>query len=352
MKTTGYRTILAILLFISISANAQVAEKEINMEFKANKDSKINIDSKFGKVEILNWDKPLITVDVKLTAESENKDLGTETLDKLYSEITKEGEEIFIKTIIEERIVSTPGKKVKFSIDYTIYAPVWINVKLLNKYGTVFIERIDGTADITVQYGNLTIRELGRQNDKPINQLILAYSRGTIDKASWLKADLSYSKLSIDEARAVVAITKYSSFSGENISSLVSDSKYDTYSVNTLSNYAGQMRYANLKINELSGKCDITSSYTNVKFENILPGFESIVIDNSRGNYKLNISRESSFSLNAETSRGDIVVEGMNDLNNKTVNSDKSIWGTYGDADSGGEIKIKSTDGNIRITIL
>ena len=353
MKTFGFNTVLiAIFSFVVILTNGQVAERKINMEFEADKKTNINIDSRFGKVEILNWEKPVVSIEVLLKAESDSRDLSNEILQKLNSEITRQGNEILIKTIIEDRITSPSRRKVKFSVDYTIYVPEWVHLKLINRYGTVFIESIDGIADITVQYGNLTIRELGRGNEKPLNQVNLAYSRGTIDNASWLKTDLSYSKLSIDEARAVVAVSKYSSLSSDKINSLVTDSRYDTYSVSFLNNFAGQMRYANLRINEMSGKVDITSSYTNVKVEKVLPGFESLVIENSRGNYRFNISKDASFRLNGEAKRGDIQVEGLSELNRKVVNADKTIWGTYGNKSGAGEINIRTSDGSVRIAIL
>ena len=353
MKTFGFNTVLiTIFSFLVLSTNGQVAERNINMEFDADKNTNINIDSRFGKVEILTWEKPVVSIEVFLKAESDSRDLSNEILQKLNSEITRQGNEILIKTIIEERITSSSRRKVKFSVDYTINVPEWIHLKLVNRYGTVFIERIDGLADITVQYGNLTIRELGRGNEKPLNQVTLAYSRGTIDKASWLKTDLSYSKLSIDEARAVVAVSKYSSLSSDRLNSLVADSRYDTYSVSFLNNFAGQMRYANLKLNEVTGKMDITSSYTNVRVEKVLPGFESLVIENSRGNYRLNISKDSSFQLNGEALRGDIQVDGMSELSRKVVNADKTVWGTYGNTSGAGEIKIRTSDGSVRMAIL
>ncbi len=346
---------MALIAFSSLTmtnASGQVAEREISMEYKADQNTTINIDSKFGKTEILNWDKSQVLITARLSAESDNRELAAETLQKLNSEIRKEGDNIFVKTIIEERITSTARRKIKFSIDYTVYAPEWINVELLSKYGTVFIEKVDGAANISVQYGNLTIRELSRGNIKPLNEVSLAYSRGTIDKASWLKTDLSYSKLSVEEARAIVSVSKYSSLTAENINSLVIDSKYDTYSVSSLNNFAGQMRYANLKLAELGQKMDITSSYTNVRIENVLPDFNSLNIQNSRGNYRLNISGDASFNIHGDANRGDISVDGMSDLNRKVVNTEKTVWGSYGDKNNPGDIKVKVTDGNVKIVIL
>jgi hypothetical protein len=353
MKTIKFRSFLVIFGYLIFLRTAgQPVEKNIRKEFNSDKNTIINIDSKFGKTEIFNWEKSIVSIEVKLVAESDNRDMAFETLEKLNSEIDKEGDEIIIKTIIEDRITSTPRKKIKFSIDYIIYAPEWINIRLLNKYGTVFIEKIDGKTDITVQYGNLTIRELSRQNDKPLNQVTLAYSRGTIDKASWLKTDLSYSKLTIEEARAVVSVSKYSSLNSETINSLVIDSKYDTYSINTLNNFAGQLKFANIKLNEINGKLDVSSSYTNVKIEKVLPGFESLNVENSRGNYRINILKEASFNINGKAVRGDISVEGMSELDKQVVNNNKIIKGTYGNKDAKGDIKIQTNDGNVKIVIL
>jgi hypothetical protein len=344
-------TLLLFSLLIS-SASAQIAEEIRIEEFKAVKGTNIDIDSKFGHVEILQWDKPSVMIEVRLKAESDDKQLANETLKKLSSEISSVGNDIFVKTIIEDRISSTPRKKITFSVDYTINAPEWINVKLLNKYGSVYAEELNGLVNMTVQYGSLTIRSLGRGNIKPYNEINLAYSKGTIEKSSWLKTDLAYSKLSIDEAQAVIAISKYSSLSADALSSLVVDSKYDTYSIEDLRNFAGEMRYANLKINELSKQMNITSFYTTVRVDKVFEGFESIIIDNSRGGYKLGIQSEASFNINGEASRGDIVTEGISQINKKSVNADKTIWGSFGNAKQKGEIKISTKEGSVRVAVL
>ena len=352
MKPNYFYLTLTLIFSISLATKGQVAERIVKEEYKANEATMLNIDSKFGKVEILNWEKSVVQVEVIMKAESDNKEFANETLQKLNVELSQEGNEIFIKTLIEERITSNFRKKVKFSVDITVYTPEWINIKLLNKYGSVFIERIDGKADLIVQYGSLTIRELGRSNVKPLNQISLAYSKGTIEKASWLKTDLSYSKLTIDEAQAIICISKYSSLSSEKINSLVSDAKYDTYSVSSLNNFVGEMKYSNLKVSEFSGKMEIKSSYTSVKVDEVMPGFESLDIDNSRGGYKFGISNKASFNLDGEAIRGDIDVEGMEDLNRKAVNADKTVWGTFGNESTKGDIKIITREGSVKIEIL
>lgn len=351
MKSLRINAVIILLFAITIFSSGQVVQKVIKEEYSASKKTTLNIDSKFGQVEILNWDKPVVSIEVIMKAESDNKDFAVETLQKLNASVYEEEGDIFVKTIIEDKISSTQRKKVKFSVDYTIYVPDWINTDLINKYGSVFIEKIDGYAHITVQYGNLTIRELGRENVKPLNQVVLAYSKGTIEKASWLKTDLSYSKLSIDDVQAIISISKYSSLSSEKISSLVIDSKYDTYSINYLRNLTGEMRYSNLKLNELSGKLDITSYYTSVKIDKVLPDFESLRINNSRGGYRLGISKESSFSIDGKALRGDIIVDGMPDINREIVNTDKTIWGKYGTRSPASEVNIITREGNVKMEI-
>jgi hypothetical protein len=352
MKTKRINLTLVFLILFTTIISAQLAERVIKEEYNADQETILNIDSKFGQVEILNWTKPLISVEVRLKVESDHQDYADETLQKLNAELTQNGNEIFIKTIVEDKITSTSRRKVKFSVDYTIYAPEWINVKLLNKYGSVFIEVIDGMADINVQYGSLNIRKLGRENVKPLNQLSLAYSKGSIENASWLKANLAYSKLSIEDGQAIICISKYSSLSSENVNSLVVDSKYDTHSVNTIRNFAGEMKYSNLKMGEMSGKMSINSSYTNVKVDKIMSDFESLAIENVRGGYRVGISENASFNLNGEAYRGDITVDGMDNLNRKVINSDKTVWGTFGEKAIKGEINIVTRDGGVKVVVL
>lgn len=340
--------ILIILLFTMSNSNAQKLEKSFTESFKTDKSTILEIDSKFGEVKIMTWDENSVEVNVDIWVESSREERAEELLSNLDAEVSSTDDRITVKSILPDKL--NTRKDTKFRIDFTINAPPYINLELSSKYGTVFVDALGGHAHISVSYGNIKVRELSRGKEKPLNQINLAYSTGSIEEADWLKLDLSYSKISIDKATAIMAISKYSGFTLEEGSSLVIESKYDTYSMGELNNFLGEMKYGNLKIEELFKKLEIESAYSSVKVEEIGPEFELISIENSRGGYKLGIDDDASFILKGEAIRGDISITGMENLNKQVENADKYINGTYGSSPSA-TINLEVKEGSIKIVL-
>lgn len=348
-KYIRYSFLLLLGTFLAVSSvEAQRVEKNIKEDYKANKSTVLEVDSKFGEVRVLSWDEDAVEVNVNIWVESSREENAEDLLSRLDAEVSMADNRIVVKSVLPDRL--NTRKDTKFSIDFTINVPEYINLELSSKYGSAFIDEVSGHASISVAYGNLKAMEITRGKEKPLNTVDLAYSTGSIQEAGWIKLDLSYSKLSIEEAQAIVAISKYSGLSVEECSSLVIESKYDTYSISELNNFLGEMKYGNLKIEELSKKLEIESAYSSVKVEEIDSGFELIKIDNSRGGYKIGINEGASFRFNGTAIRGDISVSGMPNMNRKVENANKYLDGVYGNNPSS-SIDIKVKEGDVKIKL-
>lgn len=339
--------IVSLIMSGTELSHSQRVEKTTREVFDHSSATELEIESKFGEVEILQREGQNVEVVATLWVESNREEHARELLSQLKASIVQVENRIIVKSIFPDKINSLGTK---FRIDFRIYTPADIDLVLSSKYGSAFIDKISGHAAISIAYGNLNARNLSRENEKPLNSIDLAYSSGNIEDAGWLKLDLSYSKLSIDKAVAVVVLSKYSSLSVDETSSLVMESKYDTYSIGEINNFLGNLRYGNLKIGELYKKFEIESQYTSVKIGEIASGFEMINIQNQRGSYKLAISDEASFRLKGEAIRGDISVKGMKNMESRSVNADKYIEGSYGGNPSS-TVDIVVKEGSVNIEI-
>lgn len=328
--------------------SAQRLEKTAEENFEVSKSTILDVDSKFGNVEVLGWDKDEVFIKAVMWVESKRESYAEDLLDNMDVEIFLEENRIIARSVFADNMSNR--NDTRFRIDFSIRVPEYINIELSSKYGSAFIESISGHTDIAVAYGNLKVQELTRGNEKPLNRVKLAYSSGTIEEASWIKTELAYSKLNIEEARAIMMLTKYSSVNIEEGSSLVIESKYDTYKVSELTNFLGDLRYGNLSIGELSKKLEISSKYTSVKIDEISSDFESIKIDNQRGNYKLSIDEGANFTINGEASRGDISVSGIENINRRVDNTERFISGKHG-ANPTSSVVISSRDGDVDVKV-
>ncbi len=350
MKTTKHNKgflLLCVLVFAVSAATAQSQSKEIKKEFPAISGDILEVENKFGNITILNWDKPEISVSIKLSADSKSEAAAQSILSKMSVDLRKENNTIIARTILNNESGVSQGSR--FAVDYTVYVPKWINLTLVNKFGNIHIDEISGLVNIELKHGDLRINNLSRGNVKPYNQLVLAYSNGVIDQAGSLKLDLSFSKIEVEKADVFTAQTKYSGINAITCNSFFCESKYDNFKFDEVKNLSGNLQYSNLKAGKFSGKLELETSYTGVKIEQVLPSFESIKINNSRGSYKIGIHPETSFDLYGNSSRGEFDLEEFKILEKKTEGSSKTIRAVAGKEGTGKLISISSVDGTVSL---
>ncbi|MBA7588613.1 hypothetical protein ES708_30677 [subsurface metagenome] len=159
--------------------------KKYHEEFDTNENTELIIQNKYGEVDIKDWDKNLIEIDVVITVEHPDKERA-------------------------ERILSM------FSVEFS-------------------------------QEGN-TIKAITKINEKfhkPLSKLTLGYGKAIIEEVNWLKTDIKYSKMEIEKSKALVIVSKYSKIYVNEGSSIVAESKYDTYDIGHVTNFVCESGYTN-----------------------------------------------------------------------------------------------------------
>jgi len=350
MKTLqGIQAFLLIFGLISHGsfALAQKQSKEINKDYAISKGDLLKIENKFGKIDIQNWDKSEVSISVKLSADAKTDAAAKSIIDNITVEFKKEGNAIHAITEINNESGLSQGNK--FSVDYTLYVPDWINLNLNNKFGDINIDEISGTVNIDLKHGNLRIMSLNRGNEKPFNEIIMAFSNGTIERAGSLNLILSFSKLEMEEADFLVAETKYSGINSEICKSLSSDSKYDNFKFSEIHNINGELKYSNLRVAKFTGKLELESAYSGIKIDEVLPSFESMKIINSKGTYKIGLQPEVSCDFSGDSNHGEISLEGFTVLEKKTDGTSKNIRAFSGKEGSGKLINVSTAYGSVSI---
>ncbi len=298
--------VLSFLLAGQLFANLpEEVKKQYHKEYITGPHTELSITNKYGDVDLINWDRDSLVIDVVVTIDYPAKFKGKPLIEYIHVSFSQSGNTITAETQIDENSIdrwySNHDKK-RYRIDYTVHAPAYINFKLLNKYGDVFINELSGQADLEVRYGFIRINRLSRGHIKPLNTLTLAYSKGTIEEAGWLMLEMKYSKLEVSHGKAIAGDTKYSHLQIDNISSVVFQSKYDEFRFGTVNNLVLVASYGSIKADEVRKKISLETRYTGVDIGHVPAGFSSIDVDNAYGGVKIRIDPEASYYLKGSAS--------------------------------------------------
>jgi hypothetical protein len=353
-----FKQSLLLVLFFGMGpagfAQDNASTKKFHFEAQTSTDSKLTVENKYGSVTVKNWDQDKVVIDVVVTMDMRDKEKAEKFLSYINVNFSNEGNEIKAITEIDEKF-SNPGnffnmgEDKNFSIDYTVNMPTNLDFNLRNKYGNVAINDLSGQLDIAVKYGNLKANKLTRDDSKPLSQVVLAYSNGSIEETNWLKMDLKYSKIDINKAKALVVVSKYSEIKVNDASSLVCEAKYDEYTIGKLTNFVGNGGYTDFKFEQVNRKFDLTIKYGGCQVDFVPKNFESITLTGSYADLKMGIEPGASYELNGNASYADINYPEENSrLSRIDENTHLSLNGRVGpDTKTEARVSIQTNYGNV-----
>jgi hypothetical protein len=359
MKKSVYKsgTLLlnALLLFTFSAAAQEEVTKEFHKEYKAAQETRLDLSNRYGDVVVQTSESDQIVIDVKVTVRYPSRERAEKLLSYIDVQFTESGDLITAKTIIDEKFSFTgwSSESRRFSIDYNVEMPVWMDLALANRYGNTELDDLKGFVELDIKYGNLTASRFLRGNEKPMNTLSLAYGKGTIEEAGWLDATIRYcGNLTIEKSQALLLDSKYSKLQLGSTSSVVGETKYDNLRIENINNLVLDAGYADINIGTLAKKLVFEGGYGSFNVDRIPSGFESLEVDTRYMGVGLGIDENASYNLEGRVSYGGLKFNEDNFQNRRRIieNNSTEISGTVGkDESPASTVKVSSSYGTVRL---
>ena len=363
MKTSIFRKIALILFtgFIQLSlfsVSGQEVSKSYHEVFTLTDRASLEIDNRYGNVDIRNRDDNEISIEVEISVVHRDRDVAERQLSQIDIEFNQRNNDIKATTIIDQgfsrqllRLFSSGTSDTRIAVNYTVYAPADSDLKLTNRYGDIFINEATGHTFVDLRYGNLQANSIIRDNTRPLSEINLAYStQATVTEADWLKVNLRYSDLQVNRCRALVVSSSYSKVRVDQASSIVTESRYGEFNLGDISNFVAESAYTNYSINNLSNTLDIQSRYGNVRIDRMPAGFSKLRFESSYGNMKAGIDPDASYRIDASGSYGSVDVPG-NRISRESRGGHFTLTGVVGaEADPQSLVEISTRYGNVDLT--
>jgi len=153
--------------------NKQEFTKAIKKDFSINPKGTTSLTNKYGKIEVKTWDKNRVKIDVKVIV----KALSEDEAQKIFNQIDVDfsNDESFVKaeTVFETNSSwwssNWSSTNSDYEINYEVFLPATNELELSNKYGDVYVAKLENKGNITVKYGNFRLE--GFANDVTIKLL-------------------------------------------------------------------------------------------------------------------------------------------------------------------------------------
>ncbi|MBL4754255.1 MAG: hypothetical protein JKY52_11775 [Flavobacteriales bacterium] len=356
MKTLNIKLRLPFLVAFFIVVGNVLSAKTVdefsktwNKTFTVNPDAILDLDNKYGNVHITTWKQHEISIKVIISVDVSNQ----EKADKALNRIRIVDEASMEKVIIATRFDSNNSGKLnkKLQVDYVVQMPVSNNLTLVNKFGDVYINQLNGRADLKVAYGNLKCEILNNAD----NRVRLSFSSGkcTIGDFGSGSIEMKYSKLSIDQADKLDIDSKFSGLSIGSATTIHCKSQYDKLEIERVGDLDLDGKFSGYIIGTVIRNLKLDLEYSGCEVNQISTNAGEISIENSFGGVELGFEEGTSYKLKAKGEFGDIDYPVNNAI--LTTNERKSnsffIIGVVGDKTSPeASVDISSKFGKVKLS--
>lgn len=358
MKTEPYKKIFLILALIPLSIGAKTdkmggkytKEKTIKKEFDVNSNAFFKVRNSYGNLNLTSWDENRMVIEVHIKTNGNSEERVQERLDKIDVAFENSPSMVSAKTLFKDKDSGWgwkwgKHKNVNVQVNYTIKLPVKNNISLSNDYGNIYLDRIDGHAKISCDYGKMDIGELRGRN----NELKFDYtSRSTFDYINSGEIIADYSGFTIEKAGDLTIKADYTNAVIKEMGNLEYSSDYGSIEVNDVKNVNGNGDYIGVKLGAVHGNVDITSDYGSLKIAEMAPDAGNVNIQTDYTGIKMGYNPQYYFDFEISTEYAGVSGKENLEINISRVKSNEKYYkGFHGKENSGNTVFIDTEYGGV-----
>jgi len=362
IKTICFKKLLITLLCTGVTANtpAQFIQKRIfERKEPVTRETTLEIGNKYGTVEITIWRKDSVSIRAEIEAQAPNQERTDKMIKGINIEISSTKYLIRAQTEFEntlnmilENFKGMTNKLIpydsKVAINYYIQAPPYLNLRVDNRYGDIFIDQNSGDVNISLSNGSLKANNIAKAS-----QLKVSFGDVVIKNTGDCNIDASFSEFIIDEAGYLRFKSISSRYDIKQVKTLFLESRRDKFYIGTLGSITGESYFTQLRVNRLLTDAELTVRYGDTYFETIENRFQSVSITSNYNDLTLNFEPSASYNLDIRHASTSVMLPAENaDIKKDTLNEEKKEYiftGTVGKNPGNRKVKINATRGSILI---
>lgn len=351
---------LALAMF-TVGANAQVSKnKELHKAYKVGQGVNVEIENKYGKVQVNTWDKDSVKIDIKILLRSKTQEKLDKIENNIRFDLVNSGNYVTAKTVFisEKSVFLTEimnireysfGPDDETRIDYVVHMPKNSNLTLTNKFGDIYADNIDGIATINLSHGDLKASDFKGRHTK----IDMRYGKANINNITEGDIVAFYATFDIQKAGDINVESKSSEINIYDVNKIKAEAKRDKYYVKKVNSFSATGSFTDFNIDLLREEMIFDTRYGTIIISEVAAGFDYLKLTSKYSDADITFSPNANFTfdMNAEdvnftypTSKGKLV--------NKLDVGDQHVhWytGKFGTGTASSKVRFNMEDGNLNI---
>jgi hypothetical protein len=349
--------ILVQMIFQSVSSQGHSETRNFIKILPVVRETSMEVCNKYGTIQITLWKKDSAMIRSEIKAVASNSEKLGKMFDGISINMTESKDQIRAETkftqnigMIFENFKGMTSKLISYDsrveINYYISVPEYINLKIENKYGDVYMEEITGDFSISLSNGSFKANSLGKNS-----ALNLTFCDATINSLSSGKIDASFSEVSSNEFGDVSINSISSKYEIKKAGTITIESRRDKFNFDEIKSIKGTSYFTDFNLKNLSREASLSTKYGNINIDLIENGFESVNLNTGYTDVNLGFVPGSSYNIDIRHLNAFLVISDKSARTEKKVlNEDKKEYittGTVGKNPGSAKVSIDATHGDI-----
>ena len=311
--------------------------------------------------------KNRVKVDIKITVYADSKSAADEVFKRIKFNFANNSSTVEAQTTILQRdgwwAWSWNPRRDKYAIDYEVHLPKGNRLKLQNKHGDITVAAIDGPANVSLEYGNLTLEGVEKDLD-----LRLSYGTGVVLKSRDAVVQVNSAKLRFKEAKDLNLTSSFSKIHIEQAADISSESTYDTYQVGAVKAFKNKGKYDNIdilycdkieavsqftdvKVEKIGSSADLALDFGGAEIETVAKGFSELILIGNYVDYQVSVEVGTAYKLDASSEKSGVTYpKELKVLYEKDKKNTHDVEGYIGQSKNPkGLIKVKVSNGGLKV---
>lgn len=359
MKTQLLYKLLFVFVLIPALGSADTAnaikgkhtrEKTIKKEYNVDANATLKVNNSYGNINISTYEGSTITFEVYIKTNGNDLDKVEEKLKDIDVVFSASNTMVSAKTTFSKNKSKSwwnwsKNNNVNMEINYMIKMPISNNVDLSNDYGSIDLDKIEGSAKLNCDYGKITTKELMASNNDIsfdyTNNCYFEYIKGG-------KINADYSSYTIGKSNQLDINADYTKSEIEIAEDINYNCDYGSLKINNANNVMGNGDYLTLRLGNIYKNVSIKADYGSIKIEKMVATANNIEIESDYNGITIGYDAGYHFNFDLDLEYASLRnSDGFEFTNKRVKSSDKYYEGYYGNSNSGNMIRIKSEYGSV-----
>ncbi|HPD65085.1 MAG TPA: hypothetical protein P5050_05980 [Bacteroidia bacterium] len=348
-----------VLTALMLPAQTLKESRRLIRSYKLTPQQIVEITNKFGKVEVINWEKDSvrIVINFEMTAKTQDKIKKLETLLNFNFSVS----EYYVRATT---LIGSSGNTIKTEIDnitnafmtigaeavidYTVYLPSANRLKIKNSFGDIYLGNVRAPLDIDLAHGDLRIADLSS-----FSNIEIKFGKASIQYMPEGALNCQFSTISLEKAGKLNLISKSSNVNLSEVSTLEIDSRRDVIELKRVGTIKGKLYFTKMMVYRFDDDMNMETSFGSLNLEMIDKMFRGIQLKSNYTDITLFFQPGSSFNFNLTHTDVSFNYPQQMVLNTQLINKDTKQYkttGVFGDAgESGVKVIINAVKGSVKI---